>query len=79
VTDVQFGLRSGSGDQGLIATMEAILSVPAIPDPAGFDCGEYSGYLEAAAGVIAPQYSGFIGSLAAGCDALAAITGTAAE
>lgn len=29
VTDVQFELRSGSGDQGLIATMEAILSVPA--------------------------------------------------
>lgn len=29
MTDVQFELRSGSGDQGLIATMEAILSVPA--------------------------------------------------
>jgi hypothetical protein len=30
----------------MIATMEAVLSVPAIPEPAGFDCGEYSGYLK---------------------------------
>jgi hypothetical protein len=61
VTDVQFELRSVSGDQPLIATMEAILSVAAIPEPASFDCGEYLGYLEAAAGSSHPSIRNLLG------------------
>ena len=79
MTYVQFELRSESGDQGLIAMMEATLSVPAIPDPVGFDCGKHSGHLTATAGIIVPRYSKFTGALAAGCDVFATITGTATE
>lgn len=62
----------------MIATMEAVQSVPAIPEPAGFGSGEFGGYIEAAAGVLTPEYVEIIGALFAGCDAFADITGTAA-